>query len=388
MLTGLHIVGWPLLLGILGERSGFLTRPLPPRVAAWMARADYAVLFASLIAIATYVAVAFQRPALTEWVERGVLAIARYWVRGGNVYPDPQTLKQFGVFPYGPLLFQCVGAVFAATGAASKTGVKLFPIILALAGYAAMFALLRRQGVALRHSALSVALLAVVVGIMAFMVKADIMLIVLAILACWLGHVRDRQILAGIGLAVLAGLAVAIKIHGVFYILPAAIECLAARPQGLAWKLCVGGAIAAGVAMAPFLLPETSLSNYIYILRSASQDGLLFGIFLSNMAFISICVAGVHVITPVPARDAAYRRLIASVLAAGLFVSVFAAKSEAGPHHLIPLLPYLCLPLARALGPPRVVLFALFLVSFQPITSVVHDITLMLEHWNSVFAVI
>jgi hypothetical protein len=100
-----------------------------------------------------------------------------------------------------------------------------------------------------------------------------------------------------------------------------------------------------------------------------------------------MCVAAVNLLVPPLARDAPYRRLMLSVLAAGAIISVFAAKSEAGPHHLIPLLPYVCLPLARSLQQPpsarRAILFALFLIAFQPITSVAGDIAKMLAHWGT-----
>jgi hypothetical protein len=70
---------------------------------------------------------------------------------------------------------------------------------------------------------------------------------------------------------------------------------------------------------------------------------------------------------------------------AGGIVSVFAAKAEAGPHHLLPLLPYLCLNFARGLDQAfdarRAMLLVLFLLSFQTVTSVVGDIAIMLAHW-------
>jgi hypothetical protein len=347
------------------------------------------VLHLCLASIVAYTVVAFIRPAYTEWVESGVLSVAKYWVNGGNIYPDAQTLGRFGVFPYGPLLFQAVGGVYAAFGGSARA-VRVAYICLAAAAYFLMYVNLRRGGIGVRGSALAVEMLAVVVGIMGFMVKADIMLVFVAVLACGLVVWGSGQIRVGLALAVLAGAAAAIKIHGVFYVLPAAVECLAMRKGWWAAKTAAAGMIAAGVAAAPFLVPGTSFANYVSILRLASQDGLLFGIFLSNVVFIGMCVLGVHAAGE--GTDAAYRRLLVSVLVAGVLVSVFAAKSEAGPHHLIPLLPYLCLPLGRAVQgratPRRMVLFVLFLVSFQPVTGVVGDLVLMARHWGTVRAVI
>ncbi len=398
----LHVVGWPLLMGLLVEGFGgrvWVWQRLPARLrtrvqAVGLERVRLACLVALHVCVAAvlvYVALAFARTAMNEWVESGVVAIARFWVRGGQVYPDTEALRGFGVFPYGPVLFQVVGAVFVAARR-SVRAVKAAYIFWALLTYGLMFLVMRRRGVEPRAAVLAVEMLAVVVGIMGFMVKADIMLIFVSI-ACLgvLAFGRD-QLRMGVALAVLAGVALDIKIHGVFYVLPAAVKCLAMQPSGRVAKVFCAGAIAAVVAAAPFLVPGTGIWGYLNVLRIAARDGLLFGIFLSNAAFIGMCVAGVHMLVAPAARDAAYWRMIVSVLAAGFFVSVFAAKVEAGPHHLIPLLPYLCVPLGRSLearfDARRAFLFVMFLVSFQPVTSVAGDVVLMVGHWGAVRALI
>jgi hypothetical protein len=380
-LKGLHIVAWPLLLYPLAERCD-LPRRLPPlatRVCLWL-------LHGCIVAIASYTLTALFRPAFTEWVEKGVVATARYWSRGGDLYPPPDVLAHLGVYPYGPLLFQAIGTasfLLAYSNPALKAATALFAALV----YLWMFRLLRRHGITTQISALSVELLAVSVGIMGVMTKADICLIALSALACGLVALRPCRMSTGVSLAVLGGMAVAIKIHGAFYIIPAAIDYLARRPAHRLRDAVIGGIVAACVAMAPFLVPRTSLDGYIRVHRMALQDGLLPGIFISNIAFLVICVFTVHRMTPHDLRDAAYRRLMRSLLASGAIVSIFAAKAEAGPHHLIPFLPYLCLPVARALAaqkskPGYVVLLALFLVAFQPVTSVEKDIVLMVQHWH------
>jgi 4-amino-4-deoxy-L-arabinose transferase-like glycosyltransferase len=397
MLKDLHIVGWPLLIGILAEATGLRACMLPTlapggdaaaamRRLTWTSQTGLCVLHACLVAIAAYASLALLRPAYPEWVEAGVATIAKAWDGGGNIYPDTAAPGKYTVFPYGPVLFQVVGALYATFGTSDRA-VKIGFIGLALLTYVLMFCALRRARMSVQASALSVESLAVAVGIMGTMVKADIMLILIAAASCAVVAFGRSQIRMGIGLAMLGGLAAAIKIHGVFYVLPAAIACLAVRPRHVFAKTAAAVVIAAAVAAAPFLVPGTSVANYIFILRTASHDGLLFGIFLSNIVFIAMCVAGVQLLVPPIARDAAYRRLMLSVLAAGVAVSVFAAKAEAGPHHLIPLLPYLCLPLARSLeerfDTRRAILFVLFLLAFQPITSVAGDIAKMLAHWGT-----
>jgi len=351
----------------------------------WVLRAGLAALHACALAILVYAVMALMRSAYTEWVESAVAAIARRWASGGAIYPSVAPPEKYNVYPYGPLLFQMSGTIFAAFGGSNRAA-KIAYAGLTVLTYLSMFCTLRRDRVGMRESALSVEFLAVFVGIMGFMAKADIMLVAVSVAACATVAFTRQHIVMGAGLAMLAGVAAATKIHGIFYVLPAAVEYLARRPTRIGAKIAVAASLAAFVAFAPFLIPRTSLPNYIFVLRIASQDGLLPGIFLSNMAFIGMCVAGVYVLTPAAARDAAFKRLLISVLVAGSIVSVFAAKAEAGPHHLIPLLPYLCLPLGRALGgyfdTRKALLFVLFLVSFQPLTSVTADVRLMLAHWN------
>ena len=396
--VGLHIVGWPLLLGVILDATGQFAKleekllNLPqPGLRRWLGRwatVNVVVLCMSLLAIACYVAVAFARPGFAEWVENGVAYLSRLWAGGGVFYPNPPPTAAYNAFPYGPLLFQGVGAVYMLSGGA-EWPVKTLPIIVAVLSYVTVFFSLRRVAPDLRKRALVVAVLAIVVGIMGFMVKADIMLIAIAVIACSLHASARNQIFLGTALAALAGVAVAIKFHGIFYVLPAAVECLALCPSRLPIKLATGAIIAIAVSFAPFLVPRTSVMDYINILRTASHDGVRLGIFISNIAFIGSFVMCVHVLTAPALRDAVYRRKMISLLAAGFFVSIFAAKAEAGPHHLIPLLPYLCAPLGAALasrdGNPaqRLFLLTLFLISFQPITSVVHDIILLQSHWLS-----
>jgi hypothetical protein len=394
MLKDLHIVGWPLWIGILAEATGLRARWFPNLAPAgddtarlkWIERAGLLVLHASCVAILAYAVFALLRPAFTEWVESGVAAIAKAWAGGGLIYPNTAAPGKYTVFPYGPVLFQVIGDIYTASGASARA-VKIAFLSIAVVTYLLMFATLRRHRLGARETALAVECLAVAVGIMGIMVKADIMLIFITAASCAVLAFGQNQLRMGIALAILGGLAAAIKIHGVFYVLPAATACLALRPHHLTAKVAAAGLLAAAVATAPFLIPRTSLPNYIFILQTASHDGLLFGIFLSNILFITMCVAAVHLLVPLPSRDAPYRRLMLSVLAAGAIISVFAAKSEAGPHHLIPLLPYVCLPLARSLQQPpsarRAILFALFLIAFQPITSVAGDIAKMLAHWGT-----
>jgi hypothetical protein len=393
LLSGLHIVAWPLLAGALleatapGMAAKFVPKGLAARVRlSTLRRAVVIALHACLASILLYTAVAFLRPAFTEWVEAGVASMAREWVAGHGMYPSQAPPGKYSVYPYGPLLFQMIGLLYmAAVG--NALAVKAAFICIGLFTYGLMFLVLLRQGRGGWQSALSVELLAIAVTIMGFMVKADILLILVAVLSCWATTYQGRRWHAWLALSLLAGVAAAIKIHGVFYVMPAALVCLSEWRDLWAPKIAAAGVIALIVTLLPFLVPGTSLANYMYVLRVAAQDGWLPGIFVSNLAYIVMFVLTVHLLVPDWARDARYRTTTTSVLIAGVCVSVFAAKAEAGWHHLVPLLPYLCAPLATGLAERfdwrRAAFAALFLITRQPVTSDITYILRMIVHWQS-----
>lgn len=401
----LHVVAWPLLAGVILAVSREMRAPGRPwtgpagRVLA--SRAFGAVclglLHLCVLAILVFACVNLARAGFSEWVEWRVLRAARLWLGGGGVYPDARTLPAYGLLPYGPLLFQIYGGVLAAFGGANAA------VKLAAAGFAGLSAVLlgigfgRAGADAARRWALA-EILMVAIGIMGVMAKADILLMALASAACLIcardGVPRPAGARGGgarlIGLAVIAGLAAAIKLHGPFYVAPFLLVCLAGRKRRLGWAtLCV--AIAALVAWLPFLMPRTSPQHYLFVLRNVAQDGFLPGVFLSNLLFLATLVLCAHVLSQAGRGRAEHRVLLWSVVACGLAVCVFAAKREAGPHHLLPFLPALGLAVSRAWGlgkaslpalQTRRLLLALFIVSVQPVTSVVHAIGALAQHWR------
>ncbi len=394
LLSGLHIVGWPLLVGAALESvaPGWAFRRVAARVRLDAVRRGVLIgLHVCVASMLVYTAVAFLRPGFDEWVESGVAAMARDWVAGQGMYPSQAPPGKYSVYPYGPLLFQVIGAVYKAS-VGNALAVKAAFIGIGMFTYALMFLVVLRQGGGVAESAVSVEILAIAVTIMGFMVKADILLILVSVLSCWVMTYRGGRWRAWVALSVLAGGAAAVKIHGVFYVLPAAVVYLSEWRGFWAGKILVAGAIALVIALLPFLVPGASFTNYIYVLRVAARDGWVPGIFVSNLAFIGMCVLSVHLLVPEWARDSRYRVVMGSVLVAGVCVSVFAAKAEAGPHHLIPLLPYLCGKLATGLAERfdarRAALSVLFLIGFQPVSSSAVYVGRMVAHWHGGWALI
>ncbi len=389
-------MGWPLLAGAAAEFAGLRAR-FGRRLAgagSWRIGGALRIcLHLCIAAILFYYCSDLVRPGFSEWVEAEVVRAGRNWCEGGAIYPAAPPPGRNATMPYGPLLFQIVGGV-NCLACRSTTILKLLPGLLTGFAYSAMYSTLRQQGSARWLAVLIVELLAVSGGIMETMVKADVMLLLLAVLAARVAAQQRSARGTAIGLGVLSGLAMAIKLHGPLYILPAFVEAAAQRSAGQRSGLFAWAAVPFGVAaFSPFLLPGTNLHRYIAVLLQATGDGMLFGVFLSNAAFIGMFALCVHVLTPPAERDRFYRRNMIGVVIAGAGVCVAAAKAEAGPHHLIPLLPYLGLLLGRTLSgmpievPARNsaphVLLLLFLIAFQPISGIVGDMAAMLRHWHS-----
>jgi hypothetical protein len=389
----MRLVAAPLLGGAVFELGGGRRA-----VARWAGRRGRSAVYIDIVALLllqlcvlsmlAYAAAAILRPHYAEWVETSVVAMARAWLRGHAMYVHQEDIDKFGVFPYGPLLYEMVAGCWRLLGRADAL-LKCVPVVLSGLCAGGMFLVFRRNGLAVRPGLVLLEVLLVTLGIMAFMVKADILLIAVGVLCCVIVSGRWRPVVAWYALCVLAGVAAGIKLHGIFYVLPAMVETLAA-PMHRRWlHMGAGAVIAAVVAYMPFMLPGASLHNYIIVLHRAARDGLYPGIFVSNVFFLAAMAAGVQALGGASWReDAEYRRMMVAVCVAALPVCLIAAKAEAGPHHLIPFAPYFALLLSKALArswdaSACRLLLVLFLVSFQPISAVIGDIHTMRTHWHS-----
>src|SRR5437667_401906 len=95
---------------------------------------------------------------------------------------------------------------------------------------------------------------------------------------------------AGLAIGIITGLAVGLKLHGVFYCLPAAVALL--ERQSLPWMSRVQlasiiFATAVAVMIAPFLHPAVSLSQYLTNLEIAAEHGLRLDLFIQNIIFLA-----------------------------------------------------------------------------------------------------
>jgi hypothetical protein len=154
-------------------------------------------------------------------------------------------------------------------------------------------------------------------------------------------------------LAIAVGLAINCKIHGFLYLLPVGAVWF----QRNGFRSLVTVIVLAGiVAMIPFLLPGVLQSGYLAWLRLATGHSLRKSVLADNlMAFITLLIP--LALLPCPIDWARLLRwlnetnlLFISLVGVGLLVCVPASKAGAGPHHLLPLAPYVGYLLASRLA--------------------------------------
>ena len=153
-------------------------------------------------------------------------------------------------------------------------------------------------------------------------------------------HVR-RPMSAALVLGLATGIAVNLKISGPAYLLPMFAALL--MRHGLA-SAAVAAAIALASGVAPFLVPDVSITNYLEYLRLSAGNGLIGAKLRQNaewLAFfgaplVTVCAAGLRRgERPSPSDGAIW----ATATLAAIAIATIGAKPGGGPYHLLPFVP-------------------------------------------------
>ena len=149
---------------------------------------------------------------------------------------------------------------------------------------------------------------------------------------------------AGLAIGIITGLAVGLKLHGVFCCLPAAAALL--ERQSLPWMSRVQlasiiFATAVAVMIAPFLHPAVSLSQYLTNLEIAAEHGLRLDLFIQNIIFLALIMTpGIAIyFLKRPMLLHEFPLSIPVLITSGIIVAAVGAKNGAGVHHMLPLVP-------------------------------------------------
>jgi hypothetical protein len=339
---------------------------------AWPVRLAVAVSIAlAAIYALQIVAYLYYPNNYVDHAQAGIAAIGWLAVHGAPIYPDWDSGDVYGTV-YGPLLYFLNGGVllFGPSILISK-----LPGVVALAAATGMFCVLvqRRAGSAAVTVLLAGALFAVIghFAIAAYWNRADPFLMLSAMLALYAAN-RLPPVGAALAVGVLAGIAGGFKIHGVLYVLPAALMVLAAATCRRDRVIVAAAGLGAGAAvlLLPFAAPQAELAHYLFYLRFAAGQGLSLHLLGENVGFAAAMLAPVVImLLGRRARLATPDRfMIAGLLVAIAATATIAAKPGAGAFHLMPFAAIALYAFAVMLGPagiaaPRIAA-AVFAVAF------------------------
>jgi hypothetical protein len=140
---------------------------------------------------------------------------------------------------------------------------------------------------------------------------------------------------AVIGIGAALGLAVSLKLTGIFYIAPILAMLLSRHRAALVPTII----IALAVAAAPFLiLPDGAASQYWFWFQKSSETGIRLNIIRPNIEWAVFLFAPLLIRMSGGVPHSARLTILVLILSISLII-VFAAKPGAGPYHLLPLVP-------------------------------------------------
>ena len=284
---------------------------------------------------------------LAPWFDRAAtlapmlsLPVLLLAIHGDSVYSSPGGAAVYGM-PYGPMLFLANGPGLWLDQ--SVWGSKLPGIAALLLALAAMMLVCWRQ----RGRVTAFVALATVValllpyGPLAYWNRPESFLLLAATLA--LAALRLPRIAANLAIGALLGFAAGLKLNGFVFVAPAALTLIG---RDVGWRLKIGSLLIQAVAgavvfLAPFALPNVSLVDYGRFLSMGAGHGLD-----PLMLGTSLAFAGAFVGPPVllyawrrPRLAAEDRWLLTGFLAATAAAVLIAGRVQAGPYHILPMIP-------------------------------------------------
>jgi len=174
-----------------------------------------------------------------------------------------------------------------------------------------------------------------------FAARPDSLMLLWVTVSMYVVTTARNRLLMMLGTAIPMGLIINLKIHGVFYFLPVLLIVY----RRLGWQcLTVVGALALPLAVAPFLLPQVSFTNYILWLTQSAHMGISFGNLLDKVVLIFelfMILVAVGVIGGIDLRRffLRHRLMILTFLASLIVPSIIGSKPGSGTNHLMPFVP-------------------------------------------------
>jgi hypothetical protein len=339
----IHLAGHPLLLTLallfaLGA-ARFLWR-------RWVTRKPtrthfgFGVLFVSLIAIVTYVALVIfyaTDPHYFDAAEPTMTAVGWLFHLGQPIYHSVDSAERYAHI-YGPMAFIAHGVALGLFGPSIEVSKWVGGSAALLSLCLTLFAL-KTQTTLWRAVVITGLFALLMLGFRhySFWTRAEPLLI-FCVSAGLLAAVQGRGSLSSVALGVFAGLLWNLKATGLIYSLPVFVILF----QRLGWRATYRAAlIAVVVAILPFIaLANVSLGAYVTWFRLSAANGLVWPLFTRNLEWAAYFLVPVVLALLLKQPVVRYGGLvILSTLAAVALVVIAGSKPGAGPYHLMPLLP-------------------------------------------------
>lgn len=274
--------------------------------------------------------------------EGASLIVAWLYGHGLPIYHSADSAERYSLL-YGPMMYLPFSAIFKAGG--GMVAARLYGLFWVLTAVVGMWWLVRRddrRGYLFCLGLFSLCLILPPI----FTGRAD---------AASLAAVTLGAIAASAGslaaLACCCALAVGAKATAFLYFVPLLVVCAQAR-RPTPGQICLAAIMFASLVLAPFALPGVSLGAYCYWLRAAGKHGLLLDLLIMNIVvFLTLAAPALWACAASTSWRANHgRSLLALVvtLAAGLALSVPAAKVGSGYFHMVPFVPVLMLVMVRS----------------------------------------
>lgn len=293
-------------------------------------------------------------PNYFDLVEPAIAVQSALLLQGRPIYPAWDAGQGVYGMIYGPVLYFVHAAVLLVSKSIPAT--KFAGIA---AAWAALLVIALDARKTIRDSRIVLLVLGCIILIFfkilpfTFSNRPDPLLILLSALAGLALRLPKYEAALAIGLV--AGLAVGLKPHGALYCTPAAVALLVREASSWATGLRLVGvifAVAAAVAIAPFLHPSVSLTHYLAYMAITAGHGLSRDNFVENLIFFALMIAPGTMILVVrrPLLGREIQLSGAALIVCGVIAAAVGAKNGAGVQHLLPFLPpaaHLTLQIAR-----------------------------------------
>lgn len=292
-------------------------------------------------------------PGFGEQGEVNFASVAWLVSNGQPLYTDVDAAQRYSL-QHGPIVYLLVGGIMQLLGpsyvTAKLSGVVMFWLILGLS-----FVMFKRAGG--KRNAL------IFTGLEAWLlfhwhnscyIRPDAMLVVCMLISLYaITCIRNKTLMLAI-CAVVFGLMINLKVHGVIYLLP----LLVLLTKFLTVKRFLAASLlTAFVGGLPFLLPQVSFSNYVFWIQTSVQmaagdpASTLYN-FAPKLAALLILILFPYCFAVVRGISlysfCRHNRMVLKALLLGLLAaSIIGSKPGSGTNHLMPLIPFYCYLLLR-----------------------------------------